>query len=473
MKYIIKLYLIFNLAVLRWSNGYKFRDMDKIFFAIDEHYSMHLQYKNTLNNLQYFDQKNDWDIRENIAYFVDWMKRNYDEFKFFKIYGQSLMDANILYRIRARDKTTGHQTESWLMSDIIRYVENMDVLDQKYVGKVKFTKVTTKFENEVSEWRPPKKSDISEDKKENDQVDDIQIVVYDDNEMRCERRYEVEHGWNHFWSEKAIYLSTNEKMEKFVEEHAEDYVAECEKFLAFEKKWSRLRKKRIVPGWYNFDPRNPEEINHNLMKEWNPSMFNFLKEQKWKEFDEIDNKNGYRYIHEEESNLIIDCSQLLGIGGEAIVIKRLKIRSQPSVDNEKEYTALKIIPIKANKYKDELKNQQIKTEVTELTSKQISEETEMYLRLSEEIMITNGEIKSNQFNHDVLMKYSNIELQFYESCGEKSLFLVIGRNTQDFCFININLLKKCLHTMYHFGIFLNIQESKNVKTYFLSQNELK
>ena len=100
------------------------------------------------------------------------------------------------------------------------------------------------------------------------------------------------------------------------------------------------------------------------MKEWDNTMFNFLKEQKWNQRkDEKDEKGRNQY--EEKSYFVVDCSQLLGIGGEAVVIRKSvqeKVGGVKPVDLE--YEALKIIPIMKHNFENE-KIEEMEKRVTE------------------------------------------------------------------------------------------------------------
>ena len=122
-----------------------------------------------------------------------------------------------------------------------------------------------------------------------------------------------------------------------------------------------------VPGWYHFNPEDPENPpeHHNKMKEWDETMFKFLKDQKWKERMAEKDEEG-RNQYEEKSLFVVNCSQLLGIGGEAVVIRKAvseKVGSTPEEQKDREYEALKIIPIMKHNFEDEEKVKEMESRV--------------------------------------------------------------------------------------------------------------
>ena len=131
------------------------KDMTIIFNAVAEYYKMPMQYKYTWNTLQNFGQFRDKRIWKNFEYLIDWMEENFSKEKFFEIMGKSYdLEDSILYRI-IDEKSTQTESESkkdivesWLMSNIFRYVENPDKNNnptRKYTGKVVFKKVSFNF----------------------------------------------------------------------------------------------------------------------------------------------------------------------------------------------------------------------------------------------------------------------------------------------------------------------------------------
>ena len=135
-------------------------DMTKMFNAVDKNYKMPMQYKYTWNTLQNFGQFRDKRIWKNFEYLIDWMEENFPKKYFFEIMGKSYdLEDSILYRIldekstkteseSQKDKKSNEKIESWLMSNIFRYVENPDKNNdptRKYTGKVRFQKVSNKF----------------------------------------------------------------------------------------------------------------------------------------------------------------------------------------------------------------------------------------------------------------------------------------------------------------------------------------
>ena len=165
-----------NLAILRWRDEKKWKnengeidkkkmdeDMGKMFNAVNDNYQMPRQYKYTWNTLQNFGQFRDKRIWKNFEYLIDWMEINFPKKYFFEVMGKSYdLDDPILYRIERKEEKSkkkdgtqeGKTIESWLMSNIFRYVENPDKNKdptRKYIGKVKFQKVNNKrLANKVS-----------------------------------------------------------------------------------------------------------------------------------------------------------------------------------------------------------------------------------------------------------------------------------------------------------------------------------
>ena len=367
-------------------------DMGIIFTAVDENYKMAMQYKYTWNTLQNFGQFRDKRIWKNFTYFIDWMEKNFEKEKFFEVMGKSYdLEDSILYRIqKTEDKKSGKQGEkesrkfeTWLMSNVFRHVENPDKEkspEQKYIGRVKFTKIHKKSKYEDSNhdlWTPPMKDQEGKEIETRKSVEDIQIVVYNDDKMTKERRYELEHGWDDQWITEGIH-ELNDLDEQDVKYN------KYQKFVDFERKWKDLENKKKIPGWYHFDPRDPKVVqlpngewipdpkrqinqDYNMMKKWDNVMFDFLQAQEWNERMEKKDEKG-RNQYEEKPDFVVDCSQLLGIGGEAVVIKksvREKVGKASEDKQDREFEALKIIPImKHNFNDDEEKVKEMETRVT-------------------------------------------------------------------------------------------------------------
>ena len=192
-------------------------------------------------------------------------------------------------------------------------------------------------------------------------VEDIQIVVYSDDEMKKERKYEEEYGWKEEWITQGIC---------FLHEQPENTQAtakiydEYKKFEKFKSKWDHLKGKNKVPGWYHFDPVNPKQPadDHNLMKAWDEQMFDFLKEEKWYERTAEKDYQG-RIQYEEKAKFVVDCSKLLGIGGEAIVIRSSLAKTVGRTPENRQDVALKIIPIMTHNFEDKDKVKEMQDRV--------------------------------------------------------------------------------------------------------------
>ena len=323
-------------------------DMNIILRAVDENYRMPMQYKYAWNTLQKMGQFRDKRIWKNFTYFIDWINKYFNKEKWFETMGKSYyLEDNILCRISCG------MEETWLMSNIFRHVENPKIEEfpeHKYIGKVKFTKIYKKAKyagEENEQWTPPRKNENGDDIEERKSVVDIQIVVYLDNDMKIPRRYEVEYGWKDKWIEQGICDL------KEAPPDTDIMYTEYKNFETFKKKWADLTNKIRVPKWYRFDPENPHEIadDHNMIKKWDNKMYEFLKEQKWME--RIPCVDCYGNQYEEKSEFVVNCSNLLGIGGEGMVIRKSiaeRVGKIPERQPDREYEALKIIPIKKSHF---------------------------------------------------------------------------------------------------------------------------
>ena len=212
-------------------------------------------------------------------------------------------------------------------------------------------------------------------------VDDIKIEVFDEivlddgSPVSKPRQYEKLYGWKDEWNKPAD-VKKQESWNKYIE---------------FKKDWKNLvpkEKEKKVPIWYKFDPEDEDlglknEAHNSLgsVDDWK-QMYNFLKKQKWIERDAEqteDNKNKYT----EKSQFVVDCSQLLGIGGEAVVIRKdvrdkvkkdkVKSKDEDQSKNEekgkskdkdedqskvdRKFEALKIIPIMKHNFENEKYNE--------------------------------------------------------------------------------------------------------------------
>ena len=344
-------------------------DMGIMFRALHENYDLALQYRFTWNMLQKSGQFR-YTIWKNFTYFIDWMDKKVSKKQLYEIMNKSYeLEDNILCPIQMTGGKEGDRNEeikfkTWLMANIFRYVENPKKEEnplQKYIGKVKFTKIYQKAEYEDKEdekWTPPEKDKNGNDAEDRKSVVDIQMVVYIDDEMKVPRRYELEHGWKDEWIKEGTNEISNEYEKDF-----ED----------FRKKWAALRKNARIPSWYLFDPKNPKVIadDHNMMQKWDKQMFDFLKEQKWME--RIPSSDQY----EEKSEFIVNCSQLLGIGGEGMVIRKPTIKRigpVPKSYENRKFDALKIIPISELNFKDAKNVSKMDEFVTKISKKETNDE---------------------------------------------------------------------------------------------------
>ena len=362
-------------------------DMENIFGTIkcDDQYSMHDQYEKTWNSLLNSGEFRTAHIWKKFTIFIDWMEKSLPKEQFFNVLGKKYdLDDGILCRIPKPEGVEALKTyETWLMSSLFRYVANPAKENdpvQKFVGKIKLTKLVNRidkvtkvsYEGEYDIWAPSMKKENGEDA----EVDNIRIEVYNGDGITL-RRYELESGWEDKWlTEKSQWTG--------------------KKFQDFEQHWRELKSKMKIPGWYRFDPRNPKnpKTGHNLMKEWDSSMFDSLKCQKW--YDTVADKN-----HSvEKSDFVIDCSNLLGIGGEGLVIRKSvtkKIRPPVKVDQKDAFEALKIIPI---------------------------------MDITENVKTVYQNNKADKLRHDSIIDYLNIHLDVMRIFGQKIFVIVIGKHWQ-------------------------------------------
>ena len=181
--------------------------------------------------------------------------------------------------------------------------------------------------------------------------------------MSKERRYEIEHGWEDEWKDKhKFHLYPQQKHDSW------------KRFDDFKKKWPKLVNDAKVPKWYKFDPMgngNSEfyDQDHNSLKEMDATMFKFLKSKKWevRDSEQTDDKKN-KYV--EKSEFVVDCDQLLGIGGEAVVIRKNvadKVRTEKDKKEptDPEFEALKIIPMMKHNFESEQRLEDMKKRVDE------------------------------------------------------------------------------------------------------------
>ena len=260
------------------------------------------------------------------------------------------LEDNIFCRIEEKlnkkrnvDKT---KIETWIMSHLYRYVKNPKKRQnplQKFIGKIKLKKLRKgKYEDEYVVWNPV-------DSPKYPEPDEIEITIYNDDDMTDERNFDLE----------------------------EDQ----------------------PPWWLGFQSKNPQ---HNKIKPCFPEMFDYLKDQKWIQRAHNDrNMNQF----EEKSEFVIDCNQLLGIGGEGIVVRRADI-SGPN-NGEKTFLALKIISLKDSS-PDSAKL--MRDKMINLRQKQTGD--------------TKVEDKTGVNN---IIQYQNIEMTSITNFGSKIPVLIIGR----------------------------------------------
>ena len=383
-------------------------DMEQFFSVVDDIYKMSDEYKYAWQAFQISPpDEHTW---RKFTILIDWMEKKFTKDYLFDILGKSYdLEDKILCRIRKpEDNNSSRQINTWLMSNLFRYVENPEKNSiQKYVGKIKFTKIIiSQFEgSEDVEWTPTKMKNFS---LYADKEIDIKIEIYGhDGSLR---RYEIEHGWRDEWSTKKYQwkIGKIQKLQCVCQIDEIIYQQACEefddskgrlpeklleyrKFIDFTKKWAKLIRKMKIPGWYRFDPRTPKKPKegHNMMKEWDKPTFDYLKNKQW--FD--NGKNGFAEMPE----FVIDCSKLLGIGGEGIVIRKAvaeNIRSAYDEKSNRKFEALKIMPIVS-----------------------IQDTFKMSLKDINKLK-----------NCKNVIEYLNVHLDYIKVFGEKSFVLVIGKN---------------------------------------------
>ena len=423
-------------------------DMGLMFNAVNSNYQMEMQYKFAWNAIQYFRQFRDQRIWKNFTYFIDWMEENFTREYFYEVMGKSYdLEDNVLCRI-PNEEQRKDKLDTWLMSNIYRYAENPrmeEFPEKKYTGKVRFTKIHNKasYEGEKNEqWTPPRKNKNGDDIEERKSVVDIEIVVYLDDDMKIPRRFELEHGWKDEW----IEFVGSEQAPKLTEETEKKYNA-FKEFEAFKKIWTDVKKKFKVPSWYLFNPDNPNEFpdDHNMMKIWDRGMFNYLKEEKWMQRkSELDAQGRNQYV--EKSEFVVDCRQLLGIGGEGILIRKNvkeKVGKISESQKDRVFEALKIIPIMKHTFEDDDKIEEMERRVAarhagdyqDYKHRRFQERkfVETYMKTAENLQMTDEVVdqetefkNETEFKHESLMEFSNIQLDFIKVFGQKFFIMMLG-----------------------------------------------
>ena len=198
-------------------------------------------------------------------------------------------------------------------------------------------------------------------------IDDIEIVVFEDAEMTKRRRYEVDFKWEDDWKNKYKFHQNPDEPSKEEEEKYNSW----DRYQKFCKEWSKLEGKAKIPKWYKFDPMDPFSFQsgHNSLKAMDSTMFNFLKNKEWKIRDAEqteDKKNKYT----EKAEFVVDCGQLLGIGGEAVVIRKavaekVVAEKDKTKVTDREFEALKIIPMMKHNFESEERLEEMQKRVND------------------------------------------------------------------------------------------------------------
>ena len=250
-----------------------------------------------------------------------------------------------------------------------------------YIDKIIF-----KLRKNGSKWKP------STSREPNEEPDNIKIEAYEDDDMIKPRRYEIDLGWKDEWIAKKIYqYQTKSQVPN------DSLMILYENFLNFKRKWYDYENKENIPKWYKFDPNDPEFISddHNMVKQMDKKLFNFLAERTW--IQKSPNNNNF-----ETSELVVNFNQLLGIGGEGMVIRKITIQKNDILKSQ----ALKIIPILS------YKNEESKINEVEIEKKAND-------------MRQKCEDQNAKFSHNSLVKYNEIYLDNIINFEEKIRVLVI------------------------------------------------
>ena len=128
---------------------------------------------------------------------------------------------------------------------------------------------------------------------------------------------------------------------------------------------------------------------------------------------QLDFQGGREY--KEKSYLVVDCNQLLGMGGDGIVIRRKKSDLFNRTDKEQhdgEYKALKIVPIMKHKFKDG----DFIAKVLQAAKKYDDLETE-------------ANVDQTELKHDNIIDYSNIQFDFIKNFEDRIFVIIIGKST--------------------------------------------
>ena len=117
-------------------------DMEKLFGFVADSYIMPDEYKYAWQAFQISPpDEHTW---RKFTLLIDWMEKKFTKNYLVEILGKSYdLEDKILCRIqKPEDIDSSRQINTWLMSNLFRYVENPEKNPiQKYVGKIKFTKM--------------------------------------------------------------------------------------------------------------------------------------------------------------------------------------------------------------------------------------------------------------------------------------------------------------------------------------------
>ena len=365
-------------AILRWSKKDADKnELGKMFAAVDESYNLTNQYKYTWNTLQNYGQLRDTRIWPNFLNFIEWMENEFSKERFYEVMGKSY-DLDDNVLIRCDDeKFRGIEYQKWLISSMFRHVENPE---RDLMGKY------------VGKIRFEKNYKVDDP----DEVEDIKVTILDKSGKRRE----------------------------FKKENSDDELVLVDKTIP-------------EPKWLDYEPSKKE---YESLKTWDPKIFEFLKT---KDFSKCQHQSDGQEKNGLPRNdfFEIDCSQLLGIGGEAVVIrldKTKKVRRAPDEDSRDE--AIKIIPIDKlpSEYQQRVRQRQeqvLLQEQEEAENAANEDRSESDIRDSrvkklESIELNDDDAELAEFNstnlkHPSLMDYSNVQLDFIKVFGEKKFVMVI------------------------------------------------
>ena len=213
----------------------------------------------------------------------------------------------------------------------------------------------------------------------------------------------MDHGWKDEWIKAPYEFNKLRRKQKPKKEDTEPQsqfdikLAAWEKYQTFVEKWRKFQSNLKVPKWYKFDPEHinatwgnqsgkdkiwkygsigeefHNSLEHNSLRSMDETMFNFLKDKPWNQRIDAEETEDKKNKYEEKPYFVVDCGQLLGIGGEAVVIRKdvadKVVTKETDKQADREFEALKIIPMMKHNFESEERLEEMKKRVDDRQEK--------------------------------------------------------------------------------------------------------